>query len=119
MSASNGAIMFPNTFMMQELVRTYFDQVLDGEEQGNLVDMPSVYTIPKGTRIPSHLILINEYTARFSLQPSRGMPLKDLNQALDEFYAKHAHMEAAEKWLDAHPFQDAIPDDADAAWTAK
>lgn len=46
---SNGAVMFPNTFMMQELIRRYFDEALDREDEGKEVEMSYVYTIPKGT----------------------------------------------------------------------
>ncbi|KAH7327741.1 hypothetical protein B0I35DRAFT_415627 [Stachybotrys elegans] len=111
--------MYPNTFFMQELVRTYSDENLDHKEEGKQVGTPFIYTIPKGTPIPQHLILLNEYIAKFSLQPSRGIPLKELNQSLDEFYNKHARKETVESWLDAHPFTDAIPDDADPVWMAK
>ncbi|KXX74391.1 hypothetical protein MMYC01_209936 [Madurella mycetomatis] len=74
---------------------------------------------PSGTPVPSHLILINEFISRFSLQPSRAMPLRDLNRSLDEFYGEYARNERAEDWLDAHDFQDAIPEDQDAVWMAK
>ncbi|KAF9876296.1 hypothetical protein CkaCkLH20_06239 [Colletotrichum karsti] len=113
-SVSNGAVMFPNTFMMQELVRGYYDETLDRADEGKRVDVPFIFTIPKGTPIPGHLILINEFISRFSLQPSR-----DLNQALDEFYNEHARKETVKDWLRAHPFQGAIADDADAEWMAK
>ena len=43
----------------------------------------------------------------------------DLNRLLNEFYNTHAQKEPAEKWLDAHPYQAAIADDADAVWMAK
>ncbi|PNY27842.1 Uncharacterized protein TCAP_02241 [Tolypocladium capitatum] len=118
-SVSNGAVMYPNTFLMQELVRGYFDDVLDREDEGKQVESPFICTISKGTPIPSELILINDYISRFSLQPSRGMPLKDLNRSLDEFYNKYAHRETAENWLNTHPFQQAVSDDADAVWMTK
>ncbi|RSM15798.1 hypothetical protein CDV31_004740 [Fusarium ambrosium] len=118
-SVSNGVVMFPNTFMMQELVRGYFDEVLDREDEGSQVEKPFIFTIPKGTPIPSHLILINEYISRFSLQPSRGMLLKELNRSLDEFWAEYAKKETAENWLNAHPFQDAVSDDEDSVWIGK
>ncbi|KFG79616.1 hypothetical protein MANI_029727 [Metarhizium anisopliae] len=89
-SVSNGAVMFPNTFLMQELVRRYFDEALDREDEGKQVETPFIYTLPK-----------------------------DLNRSLDEFYNKHARKETAEEWLDAHPFQQAVADDADAVWMAK
>ncbi|RSM03314.1 hypothetical protein CEP52_007460 [Fusarium oligoseptatum] len=104
---------------MQELVRGYFDEVLDREEEGSQVEKPFIFTIPKGTPIPSHLILINEYISRFSLQPSRGMLLKELNRSLDEFYAEYAKKETAENWLNKHPFQDAVSDDEDSVWIGK
>ncbi|KAK4152364.1 hypothetical protein C8A00DRAFT_44572 [Chaetomidium leptoderma] len=110
--------MFPNTFMMQELIRRYLDEALDREDEGKEVETPHVYTVPKGTPIPTDLILINEYISRFSLQPSRGILLEDFNQSLHEFYGKHATKSPAEDWLDKHPFQRAIPDDADATWMA-
>ncbi|KAI0856848.1 hypothetical protein F4860DRAFT_491446 [Xylaria cubensis] len=115
-STSNGATMFPNTFMMQEIIRLNYDEALEREDEGQQVNVPFIYTVPKGTAIPSHLILVNEYMSRFSLQPSRGTSLQDLNQALDEFYSKHAKKETADEWLDKHPFQSAIADDADAKW---
>lgn len=71
--------MFPNTFLMQEVVRMYFDETLDREDEGKDVETPFIYTIPRGTPVPVHLILINEYLCRFSLQPSRGMPLEGLS----------------------------------------
>ncbi|UNI13306.1 hypothetical protein JDV02_000063 [Purpureocillium takamizusanense] len=118
-SASNGAILFPNTFMMQELVRQYFDDVLDRQDEGKQIESPFICTIPKGTPIPGHLILINEYLSRFSLQPSHGMLLEDLNRSLDEFYKSYARRETVENWLDTHPFPQAVADDADAVWMAK
>lgn len=40
--------MFPNTFLMQELVRRYFDEALDREDEGKQVETPFIYTLPKG-----------------------------------------------------------------------
>ncbi|KAH6640659.1 hypothetical protein F5144DRAFT_561218 [Chaetomium tenue] len=118
-SMSNGAVMFPNTFMMQELVRRYFDEVLDRQDEGEDIEAPSLYTVPKGTPIPSHLILINEYISRFSLQPSHGMSLEDLNRSLNEFYERHAKKETVDSWLENHPFPEALPDEADERWKAQ
>jgi hypothetical protein len=47
---SNGAAMYPNTFMMQELSRRYFDEVLDREDEGKQVELPSIYTFPRGIK---------------------------------------------------------------------
>ena len=45
--------MFPNTFMLQELVRRYFDENVDREEEGETVETPYIYTIAKGmSRLP-------------------------------------------------------------------
>ncbi|PNY23834.1 Uncharacterized protein TCAP_06226 [Tolypocladium capitatum] len=121
-SVSNGAAMFPNTFTQQEYIRRYFDDFIDREENGKAVDIPHMFTIPKGTPIPRHLILINECLARFSLQPSYGMSLRvsvELNKSLDEFWDQYATKETAEKWLDEHPFQSAMTDDGDQIWGQK
>ncbi|KAL1859001.1 hypothetical protein VTK73DRAFT_7713 [Phialemonium thermophilum] len=119
-SVSNGLVMYPsNTFMMQEYCRRYLDAVLDRQEAGENVEMPEIYTIPRGTRVPSHLILINEFLSRFSLQPSHGMSIRELNQHLQEFLEKHATKDSAGDWLKKHPFQSAIADEADALWMAR
>jgi hypothetical protein len=51
-----------------------------------------------------------------NFKPNRYL---ELNYLLDEFYNTHAQKESAEKWFDAHPYQEAIADDADAVWMAK
>jgi len=111
--------MFPNTFMFQEFTRRYFDENIDREDEGQDVEIPYIFTIAKGTPIPTDLILINDYISKFSLQPSRGMPLKELNDLLDEFYGKYARKETAESWIDNHPFQRAAADDAIDTWMAQ
>jgi hypothetical protein len=40
--------MYPNTFMMQELIRRNFDENAEREEEGKQVDVPYIFTIPKG-----------------------------------------------------------------------
>ncbi|RWA03545.1 hypothetical protein EKO27_g11559 [Xylaria grammica] len=116
---SNGAIMFPNTAMMQEIFRRHYDEALDREEGGQEIDTPYIYSVPKGTPIPSHLILVNEFLSQFSLQPAHGMPLEALNEALDEFYSKHARKEEAGSWLGNHPYHLAIDDNVDAKWMSE
>jgi hypothetical protein len=49
-TVSNGATLMPNTFMMQENIRTCFDQYIDDEEDGKDVETPFVYCVPKGAR---------------------------------------------------------------------
>ncbi|KAI0972088.1 hypothetical protein F4678DRAFT_460920 [Xylaria arbuscula] len=118
-NASNGATMWPNTFLMQEIFRRYYDEGLDREEDGQKIDTPYIFSVPKGTPIPSHLILLNESMSKFSLQPSRGMPLQALNKTLDEFYSKHATKETADEWLGQHPYHLAIDDYIDSKWMAE
>ncbi|ATY60262.1 hypothetical protein A9K55_006878 [Cordyceps militaris] len=51
-SESNGATLLPNTFTMQEIIRNYYDAFLDLEEAEQTdpnIDLPQIYTIPKGT----------------------------------------------------------------------
>ncbi|KAH8709598.1 hypothetical protein HC256_009512 [Beauveria bassiana] len=112
---SNGATLFPNTFSMQEFTRNHYDEFLDLKDAGETVDVPRIYTIPKGTSIPESLILIYEHLAWFSLQPSRGMSLRDLNRSLDDFFDSAATKESVESWLASHPFE-AASDNAEEAW---
>ncbi|QPH03918.1 hypothetical protein C2857_000363 [Epichloe festucae Fl1] len=128
--------MRPNTFTMQELVRRYYDEFLDRQEIAHDIEIPRIYTVPKGrsytakftlhgltkylcTPIPADLILIHDFLSQFSLQPSRGMLLQDLNRSLDEFFDGFASKEDAESWLETHPFHLALSDDADSEWMTK
>ncbi|TGJ85892.1 hypothetical protein E0Z10_g2881 [Xylaria hypoxylon] len=118
-STSNGAAMYPNTCMLQELFRQHYDDNLDREDDGQEVDTPYIYSIPKGTPIPSHLILTNEWVSHFSLQPARGMPIRALNGVLEEFYSKHAQQETADAWFDKYPYHLANDDHIDAKWMSE
>ncbi|KAM6508007.1 hypothetical protein FSOLCH5_013207 [Fusarium solani] len=69
---------------MQELVRRYFDEVLDREDESSQFEKLFIYTVSK-----------------------------------DEFYAEYAQKETAENWLNTHPFQNAVSDDADSVWIGK
>lgn len=42
-----------------------------------------------------------------------------LNEALDEFYSKHAEKTTVSTWLDEHPYHLAIDDHSDAKWMAE
>ncbi|KAG5961510.1 hypothetical protein E4U57_007548 [Claviceps arundinis] len=135
---SNGVSFWPNTILLQEVVRQHFDYYLECKEEGKQAEKPFVFTIFKGTikfsiqlevlptktdyigtPIPSDLILINDWLASFSLQPSRGMSLQDLNRTLDEFYNKHALKETADDWLAKHPYKDAVAEENEEVWMAK
>lgn len=37
--------------MNQELVRRYYDEALDREEEGQKVDTPYIYSVPKGNAV--------------------------------------------------------------------
>lgn len=81
----------PNTYAMQEIIRRHFDYYLELEEDSKVVDCPLILRIPKGkhqnclltiymlivegTPLTNGLVLFHEYAGRFSLQPSRAMPL--------------------------------------------
>lgn len=105
--------------MMQEIIRTHFDQYLEDLESGKFVQSPLVLSISKGVPIPSTLTLFREHLSLFSLQPSRPMMLTELNAILDHFYSKHAKTITAEQWLGDNAFADAVADDADIQWMAK
>lgn len=84
--------MMPNTFTMQENIRTEVDYYFDNEELGKPVETPFVYYVRKGayclslrllfishclgTPIPSHINLLQEGLSRFSLQPSQPMSIE-------------------------------------------
>ncbi|KAM3515281.1 hypothetical protein MY11210_001022 [Beauveria gryllotalpidicola] len=121
---SNGATLLPNTFTMQELIRNHYDAFLDLQESEEAehskqaeqnTDVPQIFTIPNGTAIPDGLTLIYEHPAWFGLQPSYGMPLKDLNYLLDEYFCKVAKKESVESWLASHPFE-AANDSMEHSW---
>ncbi len=61
---------------MQDLTHMYYDQYyIELLAEGKGLEEPWMYTVAKGTPIPSHLILLHEYASCFTLQPSRGTPL--------------------------------------------
>ncbi|KAL5314365.1 hypothetical protein ACEPPN_018791 [Leptodophora sp. 'Broadleaf-Isolate-01'] len=104
---------------MQEIIRTQIDNYFDEEELGKEVETPFVYTIQKGTPLPSSLVLFRKDLSTFSLQPSRPMSVEDLNTLLDEYFGKYAEKNTAEQWLDEHDFNSAVGDDAVTLWMAK
>ncbi|KAK4139011.1 hypothetical protein BT67DRAFT_438320 [Trichocladium antarcticum] len=118
LTVSNGAVFMPNTFWMQELARLYYDQYYaDLVDEGKQVEAPYIYTVAKGTPVPSRLILVHELKERFSLQPSgQGMSLNDLNRSLDEFYSEHARKKAAYKWLSEHPLHECMDGADEQIW---
>ncbi|KAM7192248.1 hypothetical protein V8F20_008950 [Naviculisporaceae sp. PSN 640] len=104
---SNGALFYPNSADWPTLVHHLHAQFLEdgknGRRDGSFT--PHIFTLPRGTPIPDELVLFHEHipkfaaTSRFSLQPSKGMRLEDLNRVLDEFYSRHASREPVSEWL--------------------
>ncbi|KAG6129529.1 hypothetical protein E4U12_004634, partial [Claviceps purpurea] len=87
---SNGVTFYPNTFLLQEVVRQHFDYYLECKEEGKQAEKRFVFTI-----------------------------FKDFNRTLDEFYDKHALKEAMDDWLDKHPYKDAVAEENEELWMAK
>jgi hypothetical protein len=85
----------PNTFTMQEFIRTEIDYYFDNEELGKPVETPFVYSIQKGawyrslhlirishylgTPIPSNIILLRDGSSSFFLQPSQPMSIESVS----------------------------------------
>ncbi len=67
---SNGAVMYPNSQQLQELIR---DRIEEGLAK-NKDDWPFIYTISRETPVPDGLALVDDFGdgSRYSLQPSGG-----------------------------------------------
>ncbi|CAG9992221.1 unnamed protein product [Clonostachys byssicola] len=78
-----------------EMVRQYYDEMLDREDEGMKVDIPYIFTIRK--------VLTELY-------------FKDLNNHLHDFFARYAIKEKTDCWLDKHPYSDAFPDTEADSW---
>lgn len=50
LAVSNGAVMFPNTFAMQEFTRQYYDDHMNLIDEGKEAEAPFIYAIPKCLR---------------------------------------------------------------------
>lgn len=48
-TVSNGAIMYPNTYFMQEVTRQAVDDIMACQKEGMKADEGFIYIIPKGT----------------------------------------------------------------------
>ncbi|PON20245.1 hypothetical protein TGAM01_v210887 [Trichoderma gamsii] len=131
--STNRAVMYTD-FIMQKFARAWIEMNISGKEVSCKTGKRYVYTIPEGTPIPNHLILIQEWdNSRFSLQPAHGIPLTgrsvhsleidaeanpilDLNQALGEFYNKHATRMKVRKWIKSNPCQKDLESEAEKKW---
>ncbi|KAF4765633.1 hypothetical protein N7455_004133 [Penicillium solitum] len=113
---SNGPIFMPNSRLMQQMLRFDFDRYQEEIGDGKALMDPTVICIPRGTPIPSALVLWREGMSRFSLQPSGPMEIEKLNDALSEFYEKSATVVGAQEWIEKHPYRESSPDDNEKGW---
>ncbi|KAF9820194.1 hypothetical protein IEO21_01627 [Rhodonia placenta] len=105
---SNGARFRPNTHSMQQVTRESYEYYLEAVDGGKPAANPHLLCIRKGTKLPHSLVLYREKYSRFSLQPSRPMPLIALNKTLTEFYKKKGKMLDIDKWLEENSFFQSI-----------
>ncbi|KAI1946953.1 hypothetical protein LOZ39_004894 [Ophidiomyces ophidiicola] len=130
---SPGAVFMPNTFYMQELTRTAFDEYIERAQASGLSAALCYLTIPKGkfaswetkgpnkdsrstrigTPIPPSLALVRERSARFSLQPAQPVSLSALNAHLTAFYAECGVVTPAGEWMEKNAYDEAFDDDAE------
>lgn len=115
----NMATLMPNTFLMQEFMRTAYDNYLDDRENSLTVELPFIFIIQKGTVLPTSLVLLREQFAQFSLQPSLPTSTEDFIDILTEFYSTHADKREAFEWLADYQYCDAFADDKENEWMAK
>ncbi|KAF2755774.1 hypothetical protein EJ05DRAFT_503226 [Pseudovirgaria hyperparasitica] len=122
---SDGIVLLPNTFTMQEIIRTAMDNYDLDIEEGSDVDRPYIFTVPKGksllefsfgTLVPDTLALYRNNIAHFSLKPARPMPNDAYVEILSKFYTEHALKEDADEWLSSHSFQNAVSDENESKW---
>ncbi|KAF2799225.1 hypothetical protein K505DRAFT_404737 [Melanomma pulvis-pyrius CBS 109.77] len=113
------AMLMPDTFTMQEIIRTAADNCLEDEENGVSVERPFIFTIPKGTILPTTLVLRRENVSQFSLQPSLPTSSNDLNNILDEFYSTYADKRDVIEWLHDHKYENAIACENEREWMAR
>ena len=58
-AVSNGAVFMPYTFTMQEWVRTYFDDYLEGLKDGRSASDASILSVRKGMYSPSYDVKVS------------------------------------------------------------
>ncbi|KAI1939735.1 hypothetical protein LOZ33_006413 [Ophidiomyces ophidiicola] len=101
---SPGAVFMPNTFYMQELTRTAFDEYIERAQASGLSAALCYLTIPKG---------------KFASWETKG-PNKDsrstriaLNAHLTAFYAECGVVTPAGEWMEKNAYDEAFDDDAE------
>ncbi|KAJ5251059.1 hypothetical protein N7489_001469 [Penicillium chrysogenum] len=113
---SNGPIFMPNSRLMQQMLRFDFERYQEEIADGKCLMDPTVICVPRGTPIPSALVLWREGVSRFSLQPSSPMEIEKLNDVLSEFYEKSATVVGAEEWIEKHPYRESFADENEKGW---
>ncbi|KAJ3036274.1 hypothetical protein HDV00_002930 [Rhizophlyctis rosea] len=86
----NGAIMQPNTIMMQNFVKA---------SQRTSWGL-TIFRIPAGTPLPPELVLIEEGPSQFSIQCTEPMPLRELNERITTFLRKNGEMMKKAEFLE-------------------
>ncbi|KAF1916857.1 hypothetical protein BDU57DRAFT_447727 [Ampelomyces quisqualis] len=113
------ARLMPNTFPVQEIVRTMGDYHADDQENGVSVERPFIFTIPKaGITLPARLQLQREGLYQVSIQPSEPTSYKVLEIILGSFYSKHAIKQDLDEWLTNHEYANAIAPEDENRWMA-
>lgn len=94
----NGATMRANTPYQQSLLTTR----LRGQDV-------LVYAVPKGVVLPDDLILVQEGSDRWSLQPAKEMSMSDLNHKMSDFFWKEARVYSRNEWIKEYPWATEFP----------
>ncbi|KAF2109610.1 hypothetical protein BDV96DRAFT_624343 [Lophiotrema nucula] len=113
------ASLMPNIFLTQEIFRRATEHHLEDVEIGASVPRPFIFTIPKGTPLPTNLVLLRENQSQFSLRPSLPMPSDALHRTLDEFFATYADIRDVYEWLIDHKWEDAVAESNEREWMAR
>ncbi|OAL45419.1 hypothetical protein IQ07DRAFT_635311 [Pyrenochaeta sp. DS3sAY3a] len=114
--ALDRATLGPNTFSMQEIIRTAVDNYYEDIEDGSRILSPFIFTIPKGTRLPDGLILLRESIALFSLHSSQQTSPEEFDDRVAEFFTQCAVKQEADAWLDNHLYEEAAVDENEGEW---
>merc|ERR1712025_1541246 len=89
--APNGASMRPNSPYQQSLVSWRF-------RGDNVV----VHAVPKGTALPTDLLLVHERSDHYFLQPAVSMHIAELDEKINRFLTAHARAFTREEWMEMY-----------------
>ncbi|KAG5289317.1 hypothetical protein I7I48_08616 [Histoplasma ohiense] len=82
--------MRPNSQTLQKLARKVRGDVY-------------IYSVPAGTQLPEHLILVHEFRDHFSLQARMEMTVEDLNAHITHFLTMQGECLTRGQWLHGYP----------------